>query len=101
MVVVVYMGLSVFATVATYAVGKWMACGDVPAVASLGLSVVAGMVWPVLLVGIVELGLVAAYSTAATRLTGRLHEAGNWRRWGDPPTGIVIPLRLLPYERRG
>ena len=62
--VVLYLGCWAVSSVATYLIGKRLAAKAAPAVGTLGLSVLAGMVWPFLLVAVIEGGLVAAYCAA-------------------------------------
>jgi hypothetical protein len=64
-----YMGCWAVGTVTAHLIGKWLADEPEPAVGSLGLSVLAGMVWPFLLVAVAEAGLVAAYCAATNHAT--------------------------------
>jgi hypothetical protein len=59
-----YMACWAVGTITAHLIGKQLADEPEPAVGSLGLSVLAGMVWPFLLVAVVEGGLVAAYCAA-------------------------------------
>jgi hypothetical protein len=59
-----YLGCWAVSSVATYLIGKRLAEDAAPTFGSLGLSVLAGMVWPFLLVALIEGGLVAAYCAA-------------------------------------
>ncbi|MDT5178502.1 MAG: hypothetical protein QOJ95_2700 [Mycobacterium sp.] len=89
--VLVYLGGWVITTLATFVAGRRLADGPTTPVTSLGFSLLAGLVWPLMIVGVVELSSVAVYSTAKSR---RHHPEipESWLRVGALDD-VVVPLR--------
>lgn len=86
----VYLGGWVITTGATYAAGRRVADRDMTPLDSLGFSVLAGLVWPLMIIGVVELSSVAVYSSAKSQR----HDVTIPASWlsGDGPSSVV-PLR--------
>lgn len=87
----VYLGGWLATTLATYVVSRRLADAPTSAVTTLCLSVLAGLVWPLVVVGLVEYGSVALYSITKA-----------WRHDPDVPDAwlgvgafdnVVAPLR--------
>lgn len=67
--VTVYLGAWLVTAVAVYVAGRLLADPHRPAENPLLVSLVAGAVWPLVLLGVVELSSVAVYSTAQSLRT--------------------------------
>lgn len=73
----VYLGGWVLTTLATFLASRRVADGPTTPASALGLSLLAGLVWPLIIVGMVEFTSVAMYSTA----TSRRHQPGIPESW--------------------
>jgi Na+-transporting NADH:ubiquinone oxidoreductase subunit NqrE len=62
MLIAAYFGCWIVVTVAVYGATRWFADRRSPAPHPLLMSIVAGAVWPLLLVGLVELSSVMVYT---------------------------------------
>ena len=87
----VYLGGWVATTLATYVASRRLADGSTTLLSALCYSLLAGMMWPFLIVGVVEFSSVAMYSTATSR---RDHPEvpESWLRVGATDR-VVVPLR--------
>ncbi len=63
----VYLGGWVVTTLATFLAGRRLGDGATTPVSALGLSLLAGLIWPLIIIGVVEFSSVAMYSTALSR----------------------------------
>jgi hypothetical protein len=87
----VYLGGWVVTTLATLAAGRRLADGPTTPLSKLCVSLLAGLVWPLTIVGVVELSSVAMCSTA---LAWRHHpEIPNSWLGADALDHVVVPLR--------
>ena len=78
-------------SLATYVASRRLADSPTAPLRSLCLSLLAGLVWPLVIVGVVELSSVAMYSTAASRR----HDPEvpeSWLRVGAYDD-VVVPMR--------
>jgi hypothetical protein len=87
----VYLSGVVLTIAATYLASRRLADHDMTPLRSLGFSLLAGLVWPLMIVGAVELSSMAMYATA----TSNRHDSDLRDSWlgGDAPTGVVLHLR--------
>jgi hypothetical protein len=86
----VYVGGWMVTTLATYVAGRRLADGSTTPLSSLCFSLLAGLLWPLMIVGVIEFSSVAVYSTA----TSRRHDPevpDSWLRVGDLDQ-VVVPL---------
>ena len=60
-VLTIYGAIALLSAIGVYIVSRRLGDGRRPATHPLILSVLAGAVWPLLLIGLVELGSIAAY----------------------------------------
>jgi hypothetical protein len=67
MLIVVYLGGWLSVTIAAYAAGRRLADRESPAAHPLMVSVVAGAVWPLLVVGLVELSSVMVFTKVPSK----------------------------------
>jgi hypothetical protein len=87
----VYLGGWLLTSLATYVASRRLADGPTTPLSSLGLSLLAGLVWPLMILGVVELSSVAVYSTAASwRHDPEVPE--SWLRVGAYDD-VVVPMR--------
>jgi hypothetical protein len=87
----VYLGAGMVTALGTYVASRRLADGSTTPLSSLCFSVLAGVVWPLMIVGVVELSSVAVYATAK-----------SWRHDPEVPKSwlrveatdhVVLPLR--------
>lgn len=88
--VMVYLGVWLMTAVGTYVAGRLLADPDRPAENTLLVSFAAGAVWPLVLLGAVELSSMAAYSKAKSA-----HDEAEIYRWLDDGAAndVIVPLR--------
>jgi hypothetical protein len=87
----VYLGGWVLTSLVTYVASRRLADGPTTPLSSLCFSLLAGMVWPLVIVGVVELSSMAVYSTAKSwRHSTEVPE--SWLRVGAFDN-VVVPLR--------
>ncbi len=73
--IAVYSALAIVAAAAVFLVAEWNRVPGVPAPEGPGrYAVVAGFIWPVLIVGVAQWGLIAAVQTRMRRSTRRVPE---------------------------
>ncbi|MCW2729465.1 MAG: hypothetical protein JWR13_281 [Mycobacterium sp.] len=87
----VYLGGWVVTTLATYVASRRLADGSTTPLNSLCFSLLAGLLWPLMIIGVVEFSSVAVYSTAKSRR----HDPDvpdSWLRVEDFDQ-VVVPLR--------
>ena len=65
--VVMYLGGWVVATLCMHAAGRRLSDSRSPSEHPLGVSVVAGALWPLLVIGVAELSSVAVYAKVHTK----------------------------------
>ena len=71
--IAVYSAPAILAAAAIFLVAEWNRVPGVPAPESPGrYAVVAGFIWPVLIVGVAQWGLIAAVQTRMRRSTWRV-----------------------------
>jgi hypothetical protein len=70
--VVIYLGGWMAATLAVYEAGRRFSDRRSPPPHPLGVSIVAGSVWPLLVLGLVELSSVVMYTKVRSRLGPRV-----------------------------
>lgn len=87
--VLLYVGGWAVTTVATFAVSRRLADEEMTPLNSLYFSLLAGLVWPLMIVGVVELSSMAVYSTAKSLR----RDPGIPESWLTGDTGVVVPLR--------
>ncbi len=86
----VYLGGWVITTIVTFVASQRFADGPTTTVNSLGFSLLAGLVWPLMIVGVVEFSSVVMYSSASSRR----HNHGIPDSWfGADAIDGVVPLR--------
>jgi len=68
--VLVYVASALVTTVVVFLASRWAGDERRPPTHRVGLSIAAGIVWPVLLLGIVELGSIAMYAKVAEHEPG-------------------------------
>ena len=87
---IVYLGAWLLTAVGTFVAGRLLADPDIPVANPLVVSLFAGAVWPLTILGAVELTSVAAYSKAKSkRADAEIHA---WML-DDGASDIVVPLR--------
>jgi hypothetical protein len=87
----VYLGAGMVTALVTYAASRRLADGSTTPLSSFCFSVLAGVVWPLMIVGVVELSSVAVYSTAKSRR----HDPEVPESWlrVEATDRVVLPLR--------
>ena len=87
----VYLGGWVITTVITFVAGRRLADGPTTTRSSLGFSLLAGLVWPLMIVGVVELSSFVMYSAAKSRR----HDPKIPPSWltVDASDPVIVPLR--------
>lgn len=90
-IALVYLGGWAIITLVTFVASRRLADGSTTPLSSVGFSLLAGLIWPLMVVGLVELSSVAAYSTAKSL---RAH-SGVPESWlsDDALDHVVVPLR--------
>ena len=78
-------------TAGTYVASRRLAGTDMTPISSLCFSLLAGLVWPLMVVGLVELSSVAVYTTAKSMR--RDAEIPDWWLGSRALSGAVVPLR--------
>lgn len=78
-------------TAGTYVASRRFAGADMTPLSSLCFSLLAGLVWPLMVAGLVELSSVAVYATAKSMR--REAEIPDWWLRGCALSGAVVPLR--------
>jgi hypothetical protein len=89
--VLVYVASWAVTTAATYVASRRLADHDMTPVNTLCFSLLAGLVWPLVIVGLVEISSVAVYSTAKARRHDS--EIPDWWLRGSTLSNVVVPLR--------
>lgn len=82
----VYLGGVMLTIAVTYLASRRLAGHDMTPLRSLGFSLLAGLVWPLMIVGAVELSSMAMFATA----TSNRHDQDVSDSWLG---GVVVPLR--------
>lgn len=91
--VMVYLVGWIVASAGVFAAGKRLSEPGMPPSYRLILSVAAGFIWPLLLVGAVELSSVAVYSSAEHFAAMKGPESPFPQVDAEQTSGIVTPLR--------
>jgi hypothetical protein len=76
-----YLGGWVLTTLVAFVASRRLADRPTTALCSFGFSLLAGMVWPLMILGLAEFSSVAAYSTALSRRHAR-DVPESWLRVG-------------------
>ena len=90
-IALVYLGGWAIATLVAFMAGRRLADGSTTPLSSVGFSLLAGLIWPLMVLGLVELSSVAAYS-AATSLRSHSRIPDSWLS-ADALDHVVVPLR--------
>jgi hypothetical protein len=90
-IALVYLGGWAITTLVTLVASRRLADGSTTPLSSVGFSLLAGLIWPLMVLGLVELSSVAAYSAAMSLGT----HSGIPDSWlsGEALDDVVVPLR--------
>jgi hypothetical protein len=87
----VYLGGCAITAVVTYVISQWLAEGPITPSSALCFSLLMGLVWPLAVIGVVELSSVAVYAAAKSwRQDAEIPD--TWLR-ADAFDNVVVPLR--------
>jgi hypothetical protein len=87
----VYLGGWAVTTAITYVASRRLADAPTTARSSFGFSLLAGLLWPLMIIGVVELSSVVVYAAASSWRHGA-DVPDSWLR-ADAFDDVVIPLR--------
>jgi hypothetical protein len=90
-IALVYLGGWAITTLVAFVAGRRLADGSTTSLSSVGFSLLAGSIWPLMVVGLVELSSLAAYSTASS-LRAHSGVPASWLS-DDALDNVVVPLR--------
>ncbi|MDT5339165.1 MAG: hypothetical protein QOD90_4670 [Mycobacterium sp.] len=90
-IALVYLGGWAITMLVTFVASRRLADGSTTPLSSVGFSLLAGLIWPLMVLGLVELSSVAACSVA-TSLRAHSGIPDSWLS-GDVLDDVVVPLR--------
>jgi hypothetical protein len=91
-IALVYLGGWAIATLVAFVAGRRLTDGSRTPLSSVGFSLLAGLIWPLMVVGLVELSSVAAAYSTANLLRAHSGVPESWLS-ADALDHVVVPLR--------